>query len=74
VGTDRVLEGDPMTGSDDLAYFWERMPGCYAFVGSGKTDGSPATASHNAKFDIDEGSLEIGAEFLVESARAALSA
>jgi amidohydrolase len=71
VGADRVVEWDPLTGSDDLAYFWQRVPGCYAFVGSGKIDGSPITASHNAKFDIDESALPIGAEFLVQAARQA---
>jgi amidohydrolase len=71
VGADRVVEWDPLTGSDDLAYFWQKMPGCYAFVGSGKTDGSPATASHNARFDIDESALPLGAEFLAQAARQA---
>ena len=71
VGSDRVVEWDPLTGSDDLAYFWQQVPGCYAFVGSGKTDGSPVTASHNARFDIDESALPIGAEFLAQAARQA---
>ena len=72
VGADKVVEWEPLTGSDDLAYFWERVPGCYAFVGSGRADGSPSPAGHNAKFDIDESAMEIGAEFLVRSARNAL--
>ena len=69
VGKDRVTEWEPMTGSDDLAYFWQQMPGCYAFVGSGKTDGSPSPANHNAKFDIDESALPIGADLLIRAAR-----
>jgi amidohydrolase len=72
VGADRVVDWEPLTGSDDLAYFWERVPGCYTFVGSGRADGSPSPAGHNAKFDIDESAMEIGAEFLVRAARAVL--
>lgn len=72
VGNDRVVEWEPLTGSDDVAYFWERVPGCYAFVGSGRTDGVPSAAGHNAKFDIDESCMAIGTEFLVRAARAAL--
>jgi amidohydrolase len=71
-GKDRVTEWEPLTGSDDLAYFWQQIPGCYAFVGSGKTDGSPSPANHNAKFDIDESALAIGADLLVRAARRVL--
>lgn len=72
VGADKVVEWEPLTGSDDVAYFWQRVPGCYAFVGSGRTDGVPSAAGHNAKFDIDESCMVIGTEFLVRAARAAL--
>ena len=68
----RVVVAEPLTGSDDVAYFWDRVPGCYAFVGSAKPEWSPAPAAHNAKFDIDESAMEIGTEFLVRAARAAL--
>ena len=73
VGEEHVKEGEPLTGSDDVAYFWEKVPGCYAWIGSGKTDGSAVAAHHNARFDIDESSLEIGTEFLVQATRRALA-
>lgn len=72
VGEDCLVEAEPLTGSDDVAYFWQRLPGCYAFIGSAKTDGSSVAPHHNAKFDLDESAMEIGAEFLVCSARRAL--
>jgi len=72
VGADKVVEWEPLTGSDDVAYFWQRVPGCYAFVGSGRSDGSPSPAGHNARFDIEESCMGIGAEFLVRATRAAL--
>jgi amidohydrolase len=73
VGRDRVVTPDPLTGSDDVAYFWQRVPGCYAFVGSGNPAWSPTPVSHNPKFTIDESCLPIGAELLVRAARAALT-
>jgi metal-dependent amidase/aminoacylase/carboxypeptidase family protein len=42
------------------------------FIGSAKTDGSPATAHHNAKFDIDESAMATGAELLVRATRQVL--
>jgi amidohydrolase len=72
VGEPLVAAAEPLTGSDDVAYFWERVPGCYAFVGSAKPEWSPAPAAHNAKFDLDESAMKIGTEFLVRAARAAL--
>jgi amidohydrolase len=69
VGTDHLIVPDPLTGSDDVAYFWQKAPGCYAFIGSAKPEWSSAPAGHNAKFDIDESAMAIGAEFLVRAAR-----
>jgi amidohydrolase len=72
VGSDHVVHPDPLTGSDDVAYFWQKVPGCYAFIGSAKPEWSPAPAHHNAKFDIDESVMQIGAELLVRAARRVL--
>jgi amidohydrolase len=63
---------DRLTGSDDLAYFWQRVPGCYAFVGSAKTDGSPVAPHHNAKFDIDESAMATGLDLLLGATRRVL--
>ncbi|HWT79357.1 MAG TPA: M20/M25/M40 family metallo-hydrolase, partial [Candidatus Methylomirabilis sp.] len=73
VGAEGVIQPDPFTGSDDLAYFWQKVPGCYAFVGSARPEWSPAPAHHNAKFDIDESAMEVGADFLVRAARRILA-
>ena len=73
VGAERVIQPDPLTGSDDVAYFWQKVPGCYAFIGSARPEWSPAPAHHNAKFDIDESAMQIGAEFLVQAARRILA-
>jgi amidohydrolase len=72
VGPDATLVMEAKTGSDDLAHFFERVPGCYAFIGSAKTDGSPVAAHHNAKFDFDESVMLAGTDLLVRSALAFL--
>jgi amidohydrolase len=72
LGEKQVVEMQPLTGSDDIAYFWQKIPGCYAFVGSAKTDGSPVAQHHNAKFDIDESVMATGVDLLVRAARRVL--
>jgi amidohydrolase len=67
VGAERVIEPAPLTGSEDAAFFWQRVPGCYAFLGAGPADGSPGVSIHNAKFDVDESALPIGVELLVQA-------
>ena len=54
-------------GGEDMAYFLERVPGCFAFVGSGPVNGR-ASPHHSPTFDIDEESLVIGAELLSRTA------
>lgn len=72
VGAGQVIQPDPLTGSDDIAYFWQKVPGCYAFVGSAKPEWAPPPAHHNAKFDLEESAMQIGAEFLVQATRRVL--
>jgi amidohydrolase len=54
VGAERVIAPPPLTGSEDAALFWQRVPGCYAFLGAAPTDGRPVVPIHNPKFDLDE--------------------
>jgi metal-dependent amidase/aminoacylase/carboxypeptidase family protein len=69
VGADRVIAPEPLTGSEDAAFFWQKIPGCYVFLGAGPADGTPGVSIHNAKFDLDESALPIGVELLVQAAR-----
>ena len=74
VGADRVIAPEPLTGSEDVAFFWQKVPGCYLFLGAGPADGTPGVSIHNAKFDLDESALPIGVELLVQAARRLLEA
>jgi amidohydrolase len=64
VGDSRVVEMSPTTGSDDVAYFLERAPGCYFVVGSQNRAQGLDGAHHNAHFDFDEDALVIAAKVL----------
>ena len=63
VGQDNVQAGVRTMGGEDMSYFLQRVPGCFAFVGSGPKAGK-AAPHHSGGFDIDEDSLVIGAELL----------
>jgi len=66
VGKERVKHGVRTMGGEDMSRFLERVPGCFAFVGSGRADGASAS-HHSPRFDIEEAALTIGAELLTRS-------
>ena len=67
VGKDHVIDGVRTMGGEDMSYFLDRVPGCFAFVGSARPDGS-SFPHHSPRFDIEEESLVIGAELLSRTA------
>jgi len=67
VGKDNVKAGVRTMGGEDMSYFLQQVPGCFAFVGSGPKNGK-AAPHHSPGFDIDEESLVIGAEVMARVA------
>ncbi len=68
VGEQNVRDDERTTGSDDMAYFLEAVPGCYFLVGTqNKATGCDAP-HHSARFKIDEAGLPVGVEVLVRAA------
>ena len=66
VGKNRV-KGDIRTmGGEDMSYFLKQVPGCFAFVGSAKADGT-SFPHHSPRFDIEEAALPIAAELLTQA-------
>jgi amidohydrolase len=63
VGKDNVKTGVRTMGGEDMSYFLQKVPGCFAFVGSAPKT-CKAAPHHSATFDIDEDSLVIGAEVM----------
>ena len=67
VGKDNVIENRPYSlGGDDFAEFILKVPGTYAYIGSGNATRAETTvAHHDSHFDIDEEALTIGAKLEV---------
>ena len=72
VGDERVVEPEPTMGGEDMAVYFERVPGCFVFVGSANAARGLDQPHHSPRFDFDEEALAIGCEFLVEAALEAL--
>lgn len=71
---DELLTGGYVTmGSEDMAFFLERVPGCFFFVGSANPDRGLDAAHHHPRFDFDEAVLPRAAALLAASAASLLS-
>lgn len=66
---ERILAMGPVTPSDDVSEFLNRLAGCYFFVGGALPDGSSG-AHHAPNFAIDEQSMRVACTVTVEAARA----
>jgi amidohydrolase len=62
----RVQEAKPTMGGEDFAFFLEKIPGCFGFLGA--SDGTPATAQsfHSPRFNLDERALAWGTALFVQ--------
>ncbi len=69
VGPDRVFEPEPIMAGDDMAFFLEKVPGFFFFLGAG-FEGSASL--HNSRFDFHEEILPKGVEMYVRLAHALL--
>jgi amidohydrolase len=61
LGKDKIKEISPVMGGEDFAYYLQKIPGAFLFLGAG--DGQEYS-HHHPKFDIDEKVLVYGAELM----------
>ena len=62
MGADRVvLQGEPMTGSEDFAFLLDHCPGSYLLIGNGAGQGSCMV--HNPGYDFNDDNIGVGAAF-----------
>jgi amidohydrolase len=59
VGADKVTDGKPAMGSDDMSLFLNERPGCYFWVGVAPPGKEPQP-HHHPGFEMDEAGLEVG--------------
>jgi amidohydrolase len=71
VGAGQVVEiKEPSMGTEDIAYYLEKVPGCFGTLGSlGRHSDGVFYPHHNPKFRIDESSLCLGTAVYVQCAR-----
>jgi hippurate hydrolase len=75
VGADKVNDKmEPTMGAEDFAFFLQKKPGCYVFIGNGEGDhrsgghGLGPCNLHNASYDFNDALLPIGASYWVRLA------
>ena len=65
-----VLPANPSTAGEDFAFYQERIPGVFAFIGS---NGEPdAPDLHHDHMTIDDAAFEVSVPYYVENAQALL--
>ena len=65
VGPSQVVTPALTMGGEDMAFFLEKVKGCYVFLGVGQEGGAPV---HNQLFNFDESVLPLGTEFFCRAA------
>jgi amidohydrolase len=69
-GPANVVVMDPMTGSEDFAFYAQQVPGFYFFVGvtpKGQ-DAEKAPSNHSQHFFVDESALPVGTRAMLQAA------
>lgn len=72
VGVDHVRTDVRTMGGEDFSAFLERVPGVFIAIGSRNEAKDLRYDHHHPRFNVDEESLRIGAEVLLEATRRAL--
>ena len=73
LGADNVHTDFPRrSGSEDFAYYLQRVPGCFFHLGGAKVgkDALPVCEVHNPHYDFNDDSMPVGAAFWVALVRA----
>jgi amidohydrolase len=69
VGDDRLIVRPPSMGGEDMAYFLQRVPGCFFRIGSKNPEKGLIYAHHHPRFDFDdEVALPVGVATLASVA------
>ncbi len=74
VGDASIVVPDLIMAGEDMAYFLEVVPGCFAFIGSANPERGLVHPHHSPHFDFDEAALPIGVQVLVRTVEQYLGA
>jgi IAA-amino acid hydrolase len=73
LGPESVRPMDPILGGEDFAFYQQRVPGCFSFLGVGDPTWPRWYNVHHPLFDVDESALPVGAAWHVQTALDALA-
>lgn len=62
----KVEYGEKLSGSEDFAYYLQKTPGAFYFVGAKPEDLDEPYPNHHPKFKVNEGALMVSAKTLGE--------
>ncbi|AVF75661.1 M20 family metallopeptidase [Vibrio alginolyticus] len=66
VGAERVNPScEAMLTSEDFAFFLNKVPGCYGFIGNGTEEQGCSVGLHNKAYDFNDRLLPIGAAYFI---------
>mmetsp|Transcript_13478 Transcript_13478/g.22064 ORF Transcript_13478/g.22064 Transcript_13478/m.22064 type:complete len:106 (+) Transcript_13478:295-612(+) len=72
VGPTNVVRDAPSTmGAEDFSYMLQEKPGCYIWLGSGRTGNDPMV--HDPKYDFNDSISPIGASWFVRMVETSLA-
>ncbi|EAD1384980.1 amidohydrolase [Listeria monocytogenes] len=61
-----ISEYDMLSGSEDFAYYLQKIPGVFFYIGAKPKNNSNAYFNHHPKFDIDEDALLVAAKSVAD--------
>ncbi|MDF2721913.1 MAG: peptidase [Paenibacillus sp.] len=67
-GADRTKRCPLIMAGEDFAYYLERVPGCFMFVGAGNREQGIVAPHHHPRFDLDESAILQSATLLASMA------
>ncbi|MCS7462685.1 amidohydrolase [Paenibacillus doosanensis] len=67
-----LLLDAPSLAGEDFAWYLERIPGAFVFIGAGNAERGIVHPVHHPRFDVDERVLAYGAKLHIQLARQAL--
>ena len=59
----------PMMGGEDFAFMLNEKPGCFAFLGNGRTGEKGGNGLHTAKYDFNDDLIPYGVRYWTGMAR-----
>ena len=66
VGSDHIVQPDPVLAAEDFAFYQEKIPGLFIYLGVNDPTKDPALAEdvHSSRFLVDESALQVGVRSL----------